>query len=190
MRHAPLLAASLSFAFALVAGPARAQLPTTGALLVYVTDVEAREKLAADASALTAGLCAALAKDKRIEVLCAPDVKQLLGFAATTSMLGTGNPATEKLQGRIDATRFVVSGKLTLEKDTFTFTTAIGDKGEGADFGGMFASSTLQSATEKATGKPSALLAKLPSMARALVDKVASPTPAPATPPAPLATTK
>jgi len=82
-------------------GAARAEAP----VLVYVNEFTVQDpKLASDAGALTSALCAALARDKRVDVLCAPDVRQLLSFAAASSMMGSTSPATENLERRAAAT--------------------------------------------------------------------------------------
>ena len=155
------------------AGAARADAP----VLVYVNDVAAADAaLAGDAAALTSALCAALAKDKRVDVLCAPDVKQLLAFAASSSMLGASNPATESLQRRIDGTRFVVSARLATDKGATTLTTAIGVKDGGADLGAMSASTPLKVEEDTVSTRAMTMLERVPRVARRLVDAALAPT--------------
>jgi hypothetical protein len=175
------------FAFALLAAAAaRAAAPP----IVYVNDVVAADpSLATDAEALTSPLCGAMAKDKRVEVLCAADVKQLLAFAATTSMVGTSSPALETLQQRVNSVQFVVSGRLALDKGAKVLTMSIGPKDEGSGMGGMAPSSSVLSITEKVGARTAALFDGLPTVARRLIDAAVSPSPAsspaalPATPP-------
>lgn len=156
-------------------------------VVVYVNDIVAVPALDNDASALTSALCSSLARDPRVDVLCAPDVKQLLSFAAATSMLGT-NPAGERLQQRIESTRFVVTGRLVGDAGTVTLTTSIGPRAEGADVGAMFFEAAAFAVEERVAGKASALLDRLPAFSRRLVDGVLAPAPTTdtATPPAPL----
>jgi hypothetical protein len=95
---------------ALASPHARAGAPSDDRQLVYVDDVQVADKaLGADANALTTALCAALGKEKRIDVLCAPDVKQILSFAATAAMVGTTGGPGDAVQARLERTRHVVS---------------------------------------------------------------------------------
>jgi hypothetical protein len=92
-----------------VVGPAAAQTRP----LIFVADLAAPAPLAQDAAALTTSLCALLARDSRVEVLCAPDVKQILDFAAMGALTGAPGPAVESLERRLAAVKFVVNGHLT-----------------------------------------------------------------------------
>src|SRR6185437_10779686 len=97
--------AVIAFALMLAAAPADDR------VLIFVDDVQAIDKsLAPDANALTTALCAALGKEKRADVMCAPDVKQILNFAATAAMVGTeGKGPGAAVQERLEKTRDVVS---------------------------------------------------------------------------------
>jgi hypothetical protein len=165
---------SLAVVVVVSAGAARADAPVP----LYVNDVVVADgALAADASALTSSLCAALAKDKRVDVLCAPDVKQLLAFSATTAMIGSSSPAVETLQRRIDATRLVVSSQLAVDKGTSLLTTVLGEKDDGAEIGAMSTSKPVVVLTEKVSGRTTALLERLPGVAKRLVDAAVAPAP-------------
>jgi hypothetical protein len=163
----------LLFIVASAAGAARADAP----VLVYVNDVVVTDAaLAADAGALTGAMCAALAKDKRLDVMCAPDVKQLLAFAASSSMLGSSAPAADSLQRRVDATRFVVSAQLVAGKGTTTLAATIGAKDESSTMGAMSATTTLARVDETSSARATSLLERLPGVARRLVDAALAPT--------------
>ncbi|MBM4281279.1 MAG: hypothetical protein FJ137_11160 [Deltaproteobacteria bacterium] len=172
-------------------GAARAEAP----VLVYVNEFTVQDpKLASDAGALTSALCAALARDKRVDVLCAPDVRQLLSFAAASSMMGSTSPATENLERRAAATRFVVSGRVVVDKTGSTLSMSIGPRDDGSDLSSMFASSALAKRDEPVEGKTLGLLARVPAVARSLVDAALAPpvgedSAATTAPPAPLAPT-
>jgi hypothetical protein len=181
------LAALLVPAVAVAAAPgARAD----DRVLVYVNDLGAPGALAADAAALTSALCSALAKDARVEVLCAPDVKQLLAFAATSSMLGT-SPAADRLQQRLESARLVVTGRVAADGDDVVVSAGIGPRAAAADVGAMFFDAAAVELSERAPGKAGALLSRLPTFARRLVDGALTPvtqkaTPTPPPPPEPL----
>jgi hypothetical protein len=83
--------------------------------LVFVTDVRAAPALKAEAELWTTALCAALSQDRRVEVLCAPDVRQILDYAAMGSLSGNEGPAAAALDGRLAAVRIVVTGNLVMK---------------------------------------------------------------------------
>jgi hypothetical protein len=101
--------------------------------LIYVDDVAPADKsLAGDANAFTASLCAALSKDKRLDVLCAPDVKQILNFAATAAMIGTQGGPGGGVMDRLDRTKYVVSSSLRKEDGQLVLTVKLGPKSPDA----------------------------------------------------------
>ena len=128
---AAFLAAASSFAasssFAQGTGAAKSD----DRVLVYVDDVVPADKsLAADATALTTALCAAIGKDKRFDVLCAPDVKQILSFAATAAMVGTTGGPGGAVQDRLDRTKHVVSASFKKDGSNYVMVVKAGPKYE------------------------------------------------------------
>jgi hypothetical protein len=97
--------------------------------LVFVADVSAPPTLKAEAALWTTALCGALNEDRRVEVLCAPDVRQILDFAALGSLSGNEGPAATALEGRLAAVRIVVTGSLaTKAQGALTFVVAAGPR--------------------------------------------------------------
>lgn len=82
---------------------------------VYVDEIKADKALANEATALTTSLCTALSKSRSFEVACAPDIKQLLGFAATAGLMGLDQSTSGKVEERLAKATHVVTG--TLRKD-------------------------------------------------------------------------
>jgi len=166
-------------------GPAAAQKPGDRPL-VFVADLSAPVPLAQDAAALTTSLCGALAKDPRVEVLCAPDVKQILSFAAMGSLTGAPSPAVESLERRLAAVKFVVNGTLAQSQDTFTLVVAAGSR--VADGGG--GTPTFETASvrleEVAKGRSIRLSERLPELSARLVKPLLAPTTSTTLPPEPL----
>ena len=179
----PVLAALGAAAPPAAAPPAPA--PRT---LVYVDDVGAAEQtLASDATALTSTLCAALGKDKRLDVMCAPDIRQILGFAATAAMVGSGTGPTGAVMERLDKTQMVVSSTLRKEGAGFVLVVKAGIKGADATPEAMYVERGLV-AFEQRAATQRALLDALGGLAGRVADgllKPAAPV-APAPPPAPL----
>lgn len=162
-------------------------------VLVYVDDVSVADpKLQSEANALTSSVCSTLGKDKRLDVMCAPDVKQIIGFAAASSMIGTTSPAVENLQKRLDAVAFVVAGNLQPRGADMVLTLQVGPKSAQSDSSALFAETSLVKLEAVGPPKATKLLDKLPDIGARLVKAMLSPTPsdAPAPPPpAPLPTT-
>jgi hypothetical protein len=175
----------------LAAGTARAD----DAVVVYVNEVLAGDAAqATGAASITSALCSEFAKDKRVSVICATDVKQLLDFAASSELLGGSAPGVEPLLKRIDAARFVVEAKLAAGKGTTVLTASIGPKDADAQVGAMHASAPLLSLDESSGPRSGPLLDRMPQLARRLVDVALAPKslepssrPPVAPPPAPLA---
>jgi hypothetical protein len=167
-------------------GPAMAQ--SSGRPLVFVADVAAPSGLQADAASLTTALCGVLAKDVRVEVLCAPDVKQIMGFAAMGALTGGSSPAVDALERRLAAVTVVVSGTLA-QKDTDTFTFVVAAGPRAADGGAQtpaFETPTVR-LEETAKGKSGRLLERLPELsARLLKPFVTRPSTSTSAPPEPL----
>jgi hypothetical protein len=171
----------------LAAAGARAQAPKPAAerVLIYVDEIGVEDKaLAQDAQALTTSLCAALAKDKRLDVMCAPDVRQILSFAATSAMIGTGAISANAVEVRLEKVRHVVQG--SLRRDAAKNVVLVlkgGPRADGSTTAALFTEKPVIALEEKAD-KPQKLLDRLPTAAQKLGGALLAP-PAPA-PPAPL----
>lgn len=154
--------------------------------LVFVDDVVASDPaLSPDATALTSTLCATLAKDKRLDVLCAPDVRQILAFAATAAMVGTGTGPTGAMMERLNKTALMVSGTLRKDGGSFVLVAKGGIKSESSTPEAMELDRALV-ALEQRAGAQRALLDALPSLCTRIADGLLKPPPAAPPPPAPL----
>jgi hypothetical protein len=187
-RHgACVVAVSLALG-AVATGAARAQTDSGDRVLVYVNDVvTADPKMAAQAASLTSSLCGQLAKEKRLDVMCAPDVKQIMGFAATSFMIGTTNAAVEKVEARLSTVKHVVQATLTPRANDYVLTVQLGPRAEEADASSMFSNAPVLRIEEVSPAEKPKLLEKLPEVAQRLARSMLAP-PAPSTsaPPAPL----
>jgi hypothetical protein len=155
-------------------------------VLVYVDDVVTdNPKLKNEVGALTSALCGAVAKDKRLDVLCAPDVKQILGFAAASSMIGTASPAVDSVQRRLEKVKFVISGTLVMRNADVVLTVQAGPTAEGADATALFSDKPIVKVEEATPAAKMKLLDQLPNVAGRVIKGLLAP--APTTPPAPLA---
>ena len=177
-----MLGALLAFA---VAGGAPA---SDDRILVYVDDVQAEKPLAADANALTTALCAAIAKNKHIDVLCAPDVKQILNFAATAAMVGTNNNSPGgAIQERLDKTKQVVSASFKKEGGKYVLVVKAGPKAADAQAAALYSDKPIIALEERGDGQR-VILDRVQSLADRISAAIVAPTAAAATtaPPAPL----
>lgn len=191
----PLFAAALPVLVALGAAAPPAVTPPAPAprTLVYVDDVAAAEQaLSPDATTLTSTLCAALGKDKRLDVICAPDIRQILGFAATAAMVGSGTGPTGAVMERLDKTQLVVSSALRKEGAGFVLVVKAGTKGANATPEAMYVEPVLV-AFEQRAATQRALLDTLGGLATRVAagllkpaDRTTLGAPAPGPPPAPL----
>jgi hypothetical protein len=156
--------------------------------LVFVTDVSATTPaLQQDAAALTTSLCGALARDKRIEVMCAPDVRQILEFAAMGSLTGGASPAVESLERRMGTVAFVVAGTLTAkEKDTFVLVVGAGPRSPSSDPSMPAFEKPTVRFEEVGMGKSTRLLDRLPELAVRLMRPLLAPASTATQPPEPL----
>lgn len=178
---------------ALAASTAVAQPAPVARKLVYVDDVVAADQaLSSDASALTSTLCSALGKDKRLDVLCAPDIRQILGFAATAAMVGSGTGPTGAVMERLDKTQLVVASTLRKDGAGFVLVVKAGTKGADATAEAMYLDKALVAFEQRAGGQR-VLFDALPGLAGKVADGLLKPTapqattpPAPTPPPAPL----
>ncbi|MBI1946419.1 MAG: hypothetical protein HYS27_12025 [Deltaproteobacteria bacterium] len=175
---------------ALAASTAVAQPAAVARKLVYVDDVVAADQaLASDAAALTSALCSALGKDKRLDVLCAPDIRQILGFAATAAMVGSGTGPTGAVMERLDKTQLVVASTLRKDGAGFVLVVKAGTKGADATAEAMYLDKALVAFEQRAGGQR-VLFDALPGLAAKVADGLLKPTaatpPAPTPPPAPL----
>lgn len=175
------------------AAPAHAQAARSDdRVLIYVDDVVAADKsLAADANALTTSLCAAIGKDKRFDVLCAPDVKQILSFAATAAMVGTSGGPGGAVQERLDRTKHVVSATFKKQGGDYVLVVKAGPKAADAQATSLYSDKPVIALEEKGDGQRK-ILEKLPTLAAritaALVPSggaAAAPSPPPALVPVP-----
>lgn len=175
---------------AFASADARAQSGTTDRVLVYVDDVvPADPKVKQEAAALTSALCGALAKDKRLDVMCAPDVKQILGFAAASSMIGTTSPAVENVQKRLESVKFVVAASLAPRAPSdIVFTVQAGPKADNAEASALFSDNAVVKVEEVSPAKQMKLLEKLPDVSSRIIKGILAPAASTSTnaPPAPL----
>lgn len=185
------LVASVLAASAFLADATFAQ-PVTRPI-VFVADIQAATPaVTQDAAAVTTSLCGLLAKDPRVEVLCAPDVKQIMSFAAMGSLTGAPSPAVEVLEKRLAAVKFVVSGTVVQKDDAWILVVSSGAASAQADATTPAFETAVVRLEETAKGKSSRLLERLPEMTVRLLKPLLTPTtPAPSTsaatlPPAPL----
>jgi hypothetical protein len=187
LRPAPLLAAFAAFAcFAAFASPAAAQGKTDDRVLIFVDEVQTTDKaLQGDATALTTALCAALGKDKRVDVLCAPDVKQILNFAATAAMIGTAGGPGGALQDRLDRTKHVVATTYRKEGGNFVLVVKAGPKAAEAQAAALYSEKPVIALEEKGDQQRK-LLDKLPQLAARVTAALVDPAGPPPPPPAPL----
>lgn len=155
--------------------------------LVFVDDVAPADKsMATDASALTSGLCAAFAKDKRLDVMCAPDVRQILSFAATAAMVGTTQSPGNAVTDRLDRTQHVISAALRKEAGAWVLVVKAGPKAPEARPEAMF-SDQPKVAVEQRADAQKKLLDALPGLVAKVAEGLLKPAaPAPLPPPAAL----
>ena len=183
----PLLALSL-----VVITPqlVRAQVGERGVLVFVDNLVSGDPKLKGDVGAMTSGLCTALAKDTRLDVMCAPDVAQILGVAAASMMIGGGSPAADSVMKRLEAVKFVVSGSLTVRNAEVVMTLSAGPPAAGADPSALFSDAPILKIEETSPFQQMKLLDTLPAAAtritKALLLKAPLPLQPPMPPPAPL----
>lgn len=175
---------------ALASSSALAQAPKSDdRVLVYVDDVVPADKsLASDATALTTALCAAVGKDKRFDVLCAPDVKQILSFAATAAMVGTNGGPGGAVQDRLDRTKHVVSATFKKEGANYVMVVKAGPKAADAQATSLYSDKPIIALEEKGDAQRK-ILEKLPTLAARITTALlpSSTTTNASTPPAPLA---
>jgi hypothetical protein len=197
--HAPIavvaraLVVLVSGTATLAATAAFAQPAPVARTLVYVDDVVAADQaLSSDAAALTSTLCSALGKDKRLDVLCAPDIRQILGFAATAAMVGSGTGPTGAVMERLDKTQLVVASTLRKDGAGFVLVVKAGVKGADATAEAMYLDKALVALEQRAGGQR-VLFDALPSLSSKVADGLLKPAaqpaptpPAPTPPPAPL----
>ncbi len=182
-----------------VSGPAQAQPGENGRPLVYVADVApAAPGLQQDAAALTTALCGAMARDKRVEVMCAPDVRQILEFAAMSSLTGGSSPAVEALERRLAAVAFIVSSTLSrkdaaspVHKDVtgqsaFVLVVAGGPKNPDGDASAPAFDKPTVRLEEVGIGQSTSLLGRLPELTTRLLRSLLTPSAGPMPPPEPL----
>lgn len=178
MRFAP---AWLALVVALLAPAVRAAPPgPLGAekATVYVDDMRGDGPLAMDASALTTSLCTSLAKPKRFEIACAPDIKQIMGFAATAGLMGVDSQTSSKVEERLGKVGYVVTGALRKDGSGFALTLQASARGEEST-GVVIVPGKVIHATEVKGDSPKAVLAKLDGAADKLLAAIGAATMAP-----------
>jgi hypothetical protein len=159
------------------AAPAVAQKPAARPL-VFVRDIEAPAGLRPDAASLTTALCGLIAKDPRVEVLCAPDVKQIMDFAAMGALTGAGTPAVDALERRLAAVTVVVSGSLAQrDADTIALVVSAGPRSAGGDALTPAFGAPAIKVEEAVKGKSSRLLERLPELSARVLKPLLTPTP-------------
>jgi hypothetical protein len=184
MRAAIAVAVTLSGALA--SAPAAAQGKPATRTLVYVDDVAPADRaLAADATALTSALCAAIAKDARLDVLCAPDVRQILQFAATAAMIGTAGSPSNAVTERLDRTQLVVAASLKKDGATWVLVLKGGPKASDANPAALYTDRPIVALEQRADSQKK-LLDALPGQAARLAEGLLKPASSPPAPPAPL----
>ena len=133
-------------------------------------------------------LCAALGQDKRVDVLCAPDVKQILSFAATAAMIGTqsgpGGGPGNAIQERLERTKHVVSSTFNKVGGKFILVVRAGPKAADAQAAALYSDKPIIALEEKAD-QQRALLDRLSAMAPKITGALFAPS-SPSAPPAPL----
>lgn len=156
--------ASLALALVTASSSADAQ-KSDDRILIYVDDVVPADKsVAADATALTTALCAAVGKDKRFDVLCAPDVKQILSFAATAAMVGTSGGPGGAVQDRLDRTKHVVSATFKKDGASYVMVVKAGPKAADAQATSLYSDKPIIALEERADAQRK-ILEKLPALA-------------------------
>jgi hypothetical protein len=162
------------------AGP----LPSGNRTSLFVDDFTSAAALAPTAGALTNGMCAALSKDARLDVACAPDVKQILQFAATSALVGSSGGAADKVQARLDAVAVVVTGAVRKEGTGYVLAMSASSRAPESSGIHVVAGKPLVTVEERAADA-TRLLERVPSLAARLAAAVLPPPPVPP-PPAPL----
>lgn len=179
--------------------PAHAQHGQDRRPLLYVADVTpAAPGLQQDAAALTMALCGTMARDKRVEVMCAPDVRQILEFAAMSSLTGGSSPAGEALERRLAAVAFIVSGSLSrkeekspgrkdvAEQSAFVLVVAGGPKNPDGDPSVPAFDKPTVRFEEVGIGQSTSLLGRLPELTTRLLGTLLTPSAGTMAPPEPL----
>lgn len=171
---------------ALAASSSFAQAPKSDdRILIYVDDVVPADKsLSSDAAALTTALCAAVGKDKRFDVLCAPDVKQILSFAATAAMVGTNGGPGGAVQDRLDRTKHVVSATFKKDGANYVMVVRAGPKAADAQATSLYSDKPIIALEERGDAQRK-ILEKLPSLASRITTALL-PSSTSSAPPAPL----
>jgi TolB-like protein len=155
-----------------------------GRTLVFVSSFSTTDKsLAQNADAMTSSFCAQLSKNPRLDVICAPDVKQILEFAANASLMGSNNNGATKVTERLDRVQQIVSGTLRREGNQMVLVVKAGPRAKESEGLTLFSDKAVVGLEER-SDKAKALLDRLPAVATRVGDAV-SPKKAPP-PPAPL----
>lgn len=162
------LAASLLLA---AQAPAPAPAPAKQKVLVFVDEIQADKALAADATALTTSLCTALSKSKDVDVACAPDLKQIMGFAASAGLMGIEQGSTAKIEQRLAGTTHVVTGRLRRDGAAYVLLLSTSEKGPEST-GMMMVPGKALATSEERGDSSKAVLAKLDSAATKILTTV------------------
>ena len=125
---------------------------------VFVEDVGVEKGIDMDSKALTSSLCASLMKQKGVEVICAPDVRQLLDFQSQLALIGK-SPAISKIEQQIETTPWVISAEVVRDAKRVKMIVGLHEKGPSE---GVFATAGKRVAfVEERVGKASKLLGRV-----------------------------
>jgi hypothetical protein len=139
-----------------------------------------------------------MARDKRVEVMCAPDVRQILEFAAMSSLTGGSSPVVEALERRLAAVAFIISSALsrkdaasTVRKDAagqsaFVLVVAGGPKSPDGDPSTPAFDKPTVRFEEVGIGNSTSLLDRLPELSTRLLRPLLTPSAGSMPPPEPL----
>jgi hypothetical protein len=151
----------LALTVALTSSVAFAQTQTR----VFVEDVGVEKGIDMDSKALTSSLCASLMKQKGVEVICAPDVRQLLDFQSQLALIGK-SPAISKIESQIEATPWVIAAEVVRDEKRIKMVVGLHEKGPSE---GIFATAGKRVAVvAERVSKASALLKRVDSVADSL----------------------
>ena len=100
------------FCAALLAVVALSSAPAVAGTLVYVEDFEVRKPVKPQGGSLAGILCNQMSKNKNLEIMCAPDVQQMLQFAALSGSVGNQSNPQLAIEDRMGKVEVVVKGSI------------------------------------------------------------------------------
>ena len=179
-----------TLAAALLATVSALPAAAVGPVTVYIQDIHGPDNdktLEADAAALTGALCSALAKGKRVDVLCAPDMRQLMSFSAAGMMAGGTNDTASTVQSRVQGAAHVVMGALHRDAKGVILDVKVCPQADGVLDEAICNDAARIQREQQPTAR--ALLERIPALAERLASLALPLAIAPGPPPAPLAPT-